>query len=95
MFLRIHIKFDDDEKNLVLRVLNTNDAKYEMPFSKNKGGFRLDSDEFRVKVIGGKGKIQAASMAEMLGDGKVVKWEIKNFLTRKEEMVTFTLIWMK
>ena len=68
---RIHIKFDDDEKNLVLRVLNTNDVKYEMPFSKNKGGFEFDADEFRVKVIGGKGKIQAASMAEMLGDGKV------------------------
>jgi hypothetical protein len=68
---RVHIKFDDDEKNLVLRVLNTNDAKYEMPFSKNKGGFNLDADDFRVKVIGGKGKIQAASMAQMLGDGKV------------------------
>jgi hypothetical protein len=68
---RIHIKFDDDEKNLVLRVLNTDDAKYEIPFSKTKGGFGLDADEFRVKVIGGKGKIQAASMAEMLGDGKV------------------------
>jgi hypothetical protein len=68
---RIHIKFDDDEKNLVLRVLNTNDVKYEMPFSKNKGGFKLDADDFRVKVIGGKGKIQAASMAQMLGDGKV------------------------
>ena len=68
---RIHIKFDDDEKNLVLRVLNTNDAKYEMPFSKNKGGFKLDADDFRVKVIGGKGKIQAASMAQMLGDGKI------------------------
>ena len=68
---RIHIRFDGDEKNLVLRVLNTNDAKYEMPFSKNKGGFKLDADEFRVKVIGGKGKIQAASMAQMLGDGKI------------------------
>jgi hypothetical protein len=68
---RIHIKFNDDEKNLVLRVLNTNDAKYEMPFSKNKGGFKLDADDFRVKVIGGKGKIQAASMAQMLGDGKI------------------------
>lgn len=56
---RIHIKFDDDEKNLVLRVLNTNDVKYELPFSKNKGGFKLDADDFRVKVIGGKGKIQA------------------------------------
>ena len=42
-----------------------------MPFSKNKGGFRLDADEFRVKVIGGKAKIQAASMAEMLGYGRV------------------------
>jgi hypothetical protein len=84
--------FDDDEKNLVLRVLNTNDAKYEMPFSKNKGGFRLDADEFRVKVIGGKGKIQAASMAEMLGDGKV---DDKEFLDKEEEMVTSTLIWMK
>jgi hypothetical protein len=72
--------FDDDEKNLVLRVLNTNDAKYEMPFSKNKGGFRLDADEFRVKVIGGKGKIQAASMAEMLGDGKV---DDKEFLDKE------------
>jgi hypothetical protein len=68
---RIHIRFDGDEKNLVLRVLNTNDAKYEMPFSKNKGGFKLDADEFRVKVIGGKGKIQTASMAQMLGDGKI------------------------
>jgi hypothetical protein len=68
---RIQIKFDDDEKNLVLRVLNTDDAKYEMPFSKTKGGFGLDADEFRVKVIGGKGKIQSASMAKMLGDGKV------------------------
>jgi len=35
--LRIHIKFDWDEKSLILRVLNTNGAKYEMPFSKNKG----------------------------------------------------------
>ena len=68
---RIHIKFEGDEKSLVMRVLNTNDAKYEMPFSKNKGGFKLDADEFRVKVIGGKGKIQAASMAQMLGDGKI------------------------
>jgi hypothetical protein len=68
---RIHIRFDNNEKNLVLRVLNTNDAKYEMPFSKTKGGFTLDDDEFRVKVIGGKGKIQAASVAEMLGDGKI------------------------
>jgi hypothetical protein len=87
---RIHIKFDDDEKNLVLRVLNTNDAKYEMPFSKTKGGFRLDSDEFQVKVTGGKGKIQAASMAEMLGDGKVGD---KEFLDkeRKNGKVYFNL----
>jgi len=42
-----------------------------MPFSKNKGGFTLDAVEFRVKVIGGKGKIQTASVAKMLGDGKV------------------------
>ena len=68
---RVHIKFEGDEKSLVMRVLNTNDAKYEMPFSKNKGGFKLDADEFRVKVIGGKGKIQAASVAQMLGDGKI------------------------
>jgi len=68
---RVHVKFDNDEKNLILRVLNTNDAKYEMPFSKNKGAFTLDADEFRVKVIGGKGKIQTASVAKMLGDGKV------------------------
>ena len=87
---RIHIKFDDDEKNLVLRVLNTNDAKYEMPFSKTKGGFGLDVEEFRVKVIGGKGKIQAASMAEMLGDGKVGD---KEFLDkdRRDGKVYFNL----
>ena len=87
---RIHIKFDDDEKNLVLRVLNTNDAKYEMPFSKTKGGFGLDAEEFRVKVIGGKGKIQAASMAEMLGDGKVGD---KEFLDkdRRDGKVYFNL----
>ena len=63
-----------------------------MPFSKNKGGFKLDADDFRVKVIGGKGKIQAASMAQMLGDGKL---ERKNSLIRTEEMVTFTSIRMK
>ena len=87
---RIHIKFDDDEKNLVLRVLNTNDAKYEMPFSKTKGGFGLDAEEFRVKVIGGKGKIQAASMAELLGDGKVGD---KEFLDkdRRDGKVYFNL----
>lgn len=87
---RIHIKFDDVEKNLVLRVLNTNDAKYEMPFSKTKGGFGLDAEEFRVKVIGGKGKIQAASMAEMLGDGKVGD---KEFLDkdRRDGKVYFNL----
>ena len=87
---RIHIKFDDDEKNLVLRVLNTNDAKYEMPFSKTKGGFGLDAEEFRVKVIGGKGKIQAASMVELLGDGKVGD---KEFLDkdRRDGKVYFNL----
>ena len=79
---RIHIKFEGDEKSLVLRVLNTNDAKYEMPFSKNKGGFKLDADEFRVKVIGGKGKIQAASMAQMLGDGKIGE---KEFLDKERK----------
>lgn len=40
--------------------------------AKIRVGFKLDADDFRVKVIGGKGKIQAASMAQMLGDGKVV-----------------------
>lgn len=55
MFLA-DISYHNDEKNLVLRVLNTNDEKYEMPFSKNKGGFKFDADEFRVKVIGGKRK---------------------------------------
>lgn len=79
---RIHIKFEGDEKSLVLRVLNTNDAKYEMPFSKNKGGFKLDADEFKVKVIGGKGKIQAASMAQMLGDGKIGE---KEFLDKERK----------
>ena len=68
---RVHIKFENDERNLVLRVLSTNDAKYEMPFSKTKGSFTLDDDEFRVKVIGGKGKIQTASVAQMSSDGKV------------------------
>ena len=85
---RVHIKFEGDEKSLVMRVLNTNDAKYEMPFSKNKGGFKLDADEFRVKVIGGKGKIQAASVAQMLGDGKIGE---KEFLDkdRKNDNVYF------
>jgi hypothetical protein len=68
---RVHIKFENDERNLVLRVLSTNDAKYEMPFSKTKGAFTLDDDEFRVKVIGGKGNIQAASVAQMSSDGRV------------------------
>lgn len=68
---RVHIKFENDEKNLVLRVLSTDDAKYEMPFSKKKGGFTLDDDEFRVKVMGGKGKVQAGSVAEMQSDGKI------------------------
>jgi hypothetical protein len=68
---RVHIKFDSTERNLNLRILNTDDAKYEMPFSKKKGSFTLDDDEFRVKVIGGKGKIQAASVARMLDDGKL------------------------
>jgi hypothetical protein len=68
---RVHIKFDNDERNLVLRVLSTDDAKYEMPFSKTKGAFTLDDDEFRVKVIGGKGSIQTASVAQMSSDGKV------------------------
>ena len=42
-----------------------------MPFGINKGSFKSDTDEFKVKVIGEKGKIQAASMAQMLEDGKI------------------------
>ncbi|MFW9880143.1 MAG: hypothetical protein ACFFG0_44275 [Candidatus Thorarchaeota archaeon] len=60
-------------------MFSINYAKYEMPFSKSKGGFELDDDEFRIKVIGGKGKIQAASMAQMLGESKIGD---KEFLDR-------------
>jgi len=47
-----------------------------MPFGINKGSFKSDTDEFKVKVIGEKGKIQAASMAQMLEDGKIEEKEI-------------------
>ncbi|MGB8159682.1 MAG: hypothetical protein WCE93_06000, partial [Nitrososphaeraceae archaeon] len=39
---RIHIKFDSHERNLVLRILSTNNYRYEMPFSKYNGAFTLD-----------------------------------------------------
>jgi hypothetical protein len=68
---RVHIKFEDDkERNLILRVLNTQDAKYDMPFSRFNGAFTLNDDEFRVKLIG-KGKILSAAVSEMENNGDV------------------------
>src|SRR5215217_6003536 len=62
---RIHIEFGNNkERNLVLRVLNTQDAKYDMPFSRFNGAFSLNDDDFKVKIIG-KGKILSAAILEM------------------------------
>ena len=68
---RIHIEFDNNkERNLILRTLNTQDAKYDMPFSRFNGAFTLNDDEFRVKIIG-KGKILSAAVSEMKNNGDV------------------------
>jgi hypothetical protein len=68
---RIHIEFDNNkERNLVLRVLNTLDAKYDMPFSKYNGPFILNDNEFKVKLIG-KGKILSAAVSEMKNNGDI------------------------
>lgn len=68
---RIHIKFHTHERNLVLRVLTTNNYKYDMPFSKFNGAFTLDDNEFRVKILSGDGSIKAASVAKMFKSGKI------------------------
>jgi hypothetical protein len=68
---RVHIKFHTHERNLVLRILSTNNYKYEMPFSKYNGAFKLDDDEFRVKVLSGDGSVQSASVAKMFKSGKI------------------------
>src|SRR5919112_394021 len=68
---RIHIEFGSNkERNLILRVLNTQDAKYDMPFSRFNGAFSLNDDEFRVKIIG-KGKILSAAVSEMENNGDI------------------------
>ncbi len=68
---RIHIEFGNHkERNLVLRVLNTQDAKYNMPFSKYDGAFVLNDDEFKVKLIG-IGKIVSAAISEMKNNGDI------------------------
>ena len=68
---RIHIEFGNNkERNLVLRVLNTQDAKYDMPFSRFNGAFTLNDDDFKVKVIG-KGKILSAAVLEMKNNGDI------------------------
>src|ERR687889_533332 len=68
---RIHIEFDNNkERNLILRTLNTQDAKYDIPFSRFNGAFTLNDDEFRVKIIG-KGKILSAAVSEMKNNGDV------------------------
>jgi hypothetical protein len=66
---RIHIEFGNNkERNLVLRVLNTLDAKYNMAFSKYNGPFVLNDNEFKVKLIG-IGKILSAAVSEMKSNG--------------------------
>jgi hypothetical protein len=68
---RIHIKFHSHERNLVLRVLTTNNYRYDMPFSKFNGAFTLNDNEFRVKILSGDGSIKAASVAPMFKSGKI------------------------
>ena len=68
---RVHIKFHTHERNLVLRILSTNNYKYEMPFSKYNGAFKLDDDQFRVKVLSSDGSVQSASVAKMFKSGKI------------------------
>src|ERR671921_164411 len=68
---RIHIEFGNHkERNLVLRVLNTQDAKYNMPFSKYDGAFVLNDNEFKVKLVG-IGKILSAAISEMKNNGDI------------------------
>jgi hypothetical protein len=68
---RVHIEFGNNkERNLVLRVLNTQDAKYDMPFSRFNGAFSLNDDDFKVKIIG-KGKILSAAISEMKNNGDI------------------------
>jgi hypothetical protein len=76
---RIHIKFDSHERSLVLRILSTNNYRYEMPFSKFNGAFTLDDNQFRVKILSGDGSIKAASVAPMFKSGKVGD---RNFLDK-------------
>jgi len=76
---RIHIKFDSHERNLVLRILSTNNFRYEMPFSKFNGAFTLDDNQFRVKILSGDGSVKAASVAPMFKSGKVGE---RNFLDK-------------
>ena len=57
---RIHIKFDSHERNLVLRILTTNNYRYEMPFSKFNGAFTLDDNQFRVKILSGDGSVKGS-----------------------------------
>src|SRR4029078_8203968 len=87
---RVHIKFSGHERSLVMRFLTTNNYKYEMPFSKYKGDFTLDDNDFRVKLLSGDGKIQAASVAHMFKSGKIGE---RNFLDKdvKNGKVFFSL----
>ena len=66
---RIDIQFaNNKERHLSMRVLNTINAKYDMPFSRYNGAFIMDDHEFKVKVIG-KGKIISAAVSEMKKNG--------------------------
>jgi len=87
---RVHIKFSSHERSLVLRILTTNNYRYEMPFSKFNGAFSLNDNEFRVKILSGDGKISAASVAPMFKSGKVGD---RNFLDKdvKNGKVFFSL----
>ena len=76
---QVHIKFGDHERNLVLRVLTTNNYRYDMPFSKYNGAFTLNDDEFRVKIVSGDGSTKAASVAKIFKSGKVGD---RNFLDK-------------
>jgi hypothetical protein len=76
---RIHIKFDSHERSFVLRILSTNNYRYEMPFSKYNGAFTLDDNQFRLKILSGDGSNKAASVAPMFKSGKVGE---RNFLDK-------------
>ena len=81
----IHMSVD-----LVLRILTTNNYRYEMPFSKFNGAFTLDDNQFRVKILSGDGSIKTASMAQMFKSGKIGD---RNFLDKdvKNGKVFFSL----